>query len=60
MVDMGLYKAGANPELDDALHRAPQITQFLRQGLREVATPKQVREQMSAVLMKTMKAVPYV
>ncbi len=52
MVDMGLYKPGANHDLDDALHRMPHITRFLRQGLHEVSNPRQMREQMSAVLTK--------
>lgn len=52
MVEMGLYKAGTNPELDDALQRAPQITQFLRQGLHEVSTLKQTRDHMGVVLRK--------
>jgi flagellum-specific ATP synthase len=38
MVDMGLYKGGANPQLDEALKRMPAIQAFLKQGLTE-STP---------------------
>jgi flagellum-specific ATP synthase len=48
MVDMGLYKPGANAELDEAIRHAPQITSFLRQGLHEVSTLQQTRELMSS------------
>jgi len=35
MVDMGLYKSGANPELDEALRRSAALERFLRQSLDE-------------------------
>lgn len=35
MVDMGLYKSGANPSVDEALQRMPAILAFLQQGLTE-------------------------
>lgn len=44
MVDMGLYKAGHNPELDEALCLLPAITAFLRQRLDENAQPPHTRE----------------
>jgi flagellum-specific ATP synthase len=50
MVDMGLYKAGSNPELDHALERMPHLTGFLRQGLAEVSLPAQTSERLQAAL----------
>lgn len=35
MVDMGLYKSGANPQLDQALANWERITDFLRQSVDE-------------------------
>jgi flagellum-specific ATP synthase len=35
MVDMGLYKSGANPTVDEALQRMPAILAFMQQGLAE-------------------------
>jgi flagellum-specific ATP synthase len=41
MVDMGLYKSGANPELDRALSRWPQIKAFLVQAAQDVSNKAQ-------------------
>jgi flagellum-specific ATP synthase len=38
LVDTGLYVKGANPRLDQALERHPDIVRFLRQGRDEHAT----------------------
>jgi flagellum-specific ATP synthase/type III secretion protein N (ATPase) len=38
LVEVGAYRAGANPRLDAALARLPRIEAFLRQDLGELAT----------------------
>lgn len=38
LVEVGAYKAGTNPRLDEALGRIPRIEAFLRQELGEFAT----------------------
>ncbi len=50
MVDMGLYKAGANPALDEALAKWPQIEGFLRQGLQEQSSPAETTQRLAAAL----------
>ena len=50
MVDMGLYKLGTNAELDQALARMPQITNFLRQGLTEESSTEKTYERLNAAL----------
>jgi flagellum-specific ATP synthase len=50
MVDMGLYKTGANRELDAALKCWPGITAFLRQDLHDVSNAKATRDRMALVL----------
>ena len=43
MVDMGLYKAGSNPQLDLALANWERITAFLRQDHAEHSSPSQTQ-----------------
>jgi flagellum-specific ATP synthase len=50
MVDMGLYKAGANAELDEALARMPALEAFLRQGLFERDHPQHAFSAMAKCL----------
>lgn len=50
MVDMGLYKAGSNAELDIALAKWPAIEAFLRQDLDEGATPAATRSAMTQLM----------
>ena len=56
MVDMGLYKTGANRDLDAALKCWPGITAFLRQELHDVSHAKATRERMMLVLDEGHKA----
>jgi flagellum-specific ATP synthase len=50
MVDMGLYKAGANKTLDQALASWPAITQFLRQGVQEVSSMETTKHLLRSLL----------
>ena len=50
MVDMGLYKSGANPTLDEALRRMPAVQSFLRQGLAEHSSPTDANRALTALL----------
>jgi flagellum-specific ATP synthase len=52
MVDMGLYKAGANAALDEALERMPKVQAFLRQGLVEHCSLEQAGDQLRALVGK--------
>ncbi|RQO63595.1 flagellum-specific ATP synthase FliI [Paucibacter sp. KBW04] len=57
MVEMGLYKAGTNPELDQALLRIPGITQFLRQKLDEVSSFDQTYQSLCRALTESSGVV---
>jgi flagellum-specific ATP synthase len=50
MVDMGLYKAGGNALLDEALARWQGIRSFLLQGLDEVSSRASTNAQLQKVL----------
>ena len=53
MVDMGLYKAGTNEALDEALLRMPQINEFVRQDLREIAPAAETAARLAAALKES-------
>ena len=50
MVDMGLYKAGSNPGVDEALALMPRLDDFLRQGLADRADPADTQRRLAAAL----------
>jgi flagellar biosynthesis/type III secretory pathway ATPase len=50
MVDMGLYKSGANPTLDEALQRMPALQSFLRQALDEQSSTDDTARGLAAAL----------
>jgi len=50
MVDMGLYKSGANPTLDEALQRMPALQSFLRQALDEQSSTEDTARGLAAAL----------
>ena len=50
MVDMGLYKAGSNPGIDESLALMPRIDAFLRQGLEERAEAGDTHRRLIAAL----------
>ena len=47
MLDSGIYKAGSNPRLDDAIAARPQLQQFLQQKKSECSS---LKETLSALL----------
>ncbi len=49
LVEIGAYKNGANPRLDQALARLPAIEAFLRQGVREGTSLAETRELLALV-----------
>lgn len=54
MVDMGLYKSGTNASLDEALLRLPQLNDFVRQDLREIASLADTTARLAAALKETI------
>jgi flagellum-specific ATP synthase len=55
MVDMGLYKPGANSDLDEALTRWPRIQRFLRQGLLDNVPRTDTLAQLEALFASANK-----
>ncbi len=49
LIEIGAYKAGGNPRLDQALARLPAIEAFLRQGVRETTTLAETKELLALV-----------
>jgi len=47
LIEVGAYRAGTNPALDDAVLRMPAILQFLRQGQSETTSAQEARELLS-------------
>ena len=56
MVEMGLYKAGTNEDLDAALRQWPAITAFLRQAQDEHTARAQTREALARMLADEVRA----
>ncbi len=54
MVDMGLYKAGANAALDEALLKLPLLNDFVRQGLRDITPISDTAARLAAALRETL------
>lgn len=50
LVAVGAYKPGANPELDEALAKAPALRDFLRQDVHEVVPATTAWGQLAAAL----------
>ena len=50
LVEIGAYKPGTNPRLDEALSRLPAIEAFLRQTPREVTSLAETRELLQMVV----------
>ncbi len=53
MVDMGLYKTGANALLDEALVKLPLLNDFVRQDLRELSPLSDTAARLAAVLKES-------
>ncbi|MBF0410045.1 MAG: flagellar protein export ATPase FliI [Candidatus Riflebacteria bacterium] len=41
LINIGAYKAGTNPKIDEAVQKMPKITEFIKQGIKE-AVPAEV------------------
>jgi flagellum-specific ATP synthase len=52
LVDVGAYRAGANPELDAALKVVPELNRFLCQGMEEAHARKDGLARLKALLAK--------
>ncbi|MDR0858822.1 MAG: FliI/YscN family ATPase [Oscillospiraceae bacterium] len=50
LVNIGAYKAGSNPEIDNAIKLRPQIQAFLKQDFRESADFEATQEKMKKIL----------
>ena len=50
LIRLGAYKAGTNPEVDNAVRLYPALEAFLSQGKDEPATLSQGYEALSAIL----------
>ena len=53
MVEMGLYKAGANPDLDAAQVLVQRLTPFLRQAMGDVSEPASTWQALQQALAAT-------
>ncbi len=52
LVDIGAYKAGANPALDRALRLLPELESFLRQGINETTPFAESLARLQAILQR--------
>jgi len=52
LIDVGAYRAGANPELDAAIRIMPELEMFLAQQPRDTVTRADAIRQLAAVLSK--------
>ncbi len=50
LINIGAYKKGTNPKLDEAIEKIEQINQFLQQDINESSTFEQTIEQMSMLI----------
>lgn len=52
MVQMGVYQAGTNPQLDEALHYRDAMNTFLQQDIEEHVSAEQAREALFAIIQE--------
>jgi flagellum-specific ATP synthase len=52
LIDVGAYRAGINPDLDQAIRLAPQLERFLTQAPRTAVSRTQAMQQLRALLAK--------
>jgi type III secretion protein N (ATPase) len=50
LILLGAYKSGSDPRIDTAIAKHDSIARFLRQGLRETATPEETRGRLIALI----------
>jgi len=51
LIEVGAYKKGINPELDDAINKVPDIEKFLKQGLKESVVKDIAFEELNRILI---------
>jgi flagellum-specific ATP synthase len=56
MIDIGAYRHGSNPEVDEAIAIAPAIDRFLRQGIRERTSRSDAFAQLGALMTNRRKS----
>lgn len=49
LIDIGAYKSGSSPEIDEAIRLNPKINKFLRQGIDESPTYEEVKKELFAL-----------
>lgn len=54
MVDMGLYKGGLNPALDEALQKVPALNDYLKQGLQELTGCDEASSMLAGALKEPL------
>lgn len=52
MVEIGAYRSGTNPKLDNAILLMPEIEQFLRQGVEQAISRQDAMDKLRAVMSK--------
>ncbi len=52
LIDVGAYRAGINPDLDQAIRLAPQLERFLTQAPRTAVSRTQAMQQLRLILAK--------
>jgi flagellum-specific ATP synthase len=52
LIDVGAYRAGVNPELDNAIRYMPDLDNFLTQGPRDSVVRNAALQQLNALLAK--------
>jgi flagellum-specific ATP synthase len=46
LIDIGAYKSGSNPRIDEAIHHIDQCQDFMRQGVKERLTIDEILEDL--------------
>ena len=52
MIDLGMYKAGSNPELDQAVRVVPEIQKYFTQDMNQPSTLEEVRNKLDSIVSK--------
>ena len=55
LLDIGAYKSGTNPQLDQALQIHPHLMEFLRQPIADKTAPAETFDQLKSILMNTKR-----
>src|SRR3546814_14659591 len=57
LINIGAYQRGADPKVDAALERWPQIEEFLKQSAHDAASFEDSRQRLDALLSSTNGAI---